>query len=64
METVLDAIAAGEQEWQSYLIGWHHVAIHQRREPSGGRVLGRHCNLHSKRTLSERNTCYRIPNWI
>ncbi|WP_346293168.1 type I DNA topoisomerase [Sphaerothrix gracilis] len=23
METALDAIAAGEQEWQSYLIGWH-----------------------------------------
>ncbi|NEQ34638.1 MAG: DNA topoisomerase I, partial [Leptolyngbya sp. SIO4C5] len=23
METTLDAIAAGQQEWQSYLIGWH-----------------------------------------
>ncbi|HEY9736013.1 MAG TPA: DNA topoisomerase, partial [Trichocoleus sp.] len=23
METALDAIATGEQEWQSYLIGWH-----------------------------------------
>jgi DNA topoisomerase-1 len=23
METALDAIATGEQEWQAYLIGWN-----------------------------------------